>query len=129
MANNIVFRGYKASKIDFVNLCENGEKLEFETKYSYNVRYSKNNTCVGEFTVEVADKVNKDKFHINVIIQGVFSYNPEVQKEILHVQTYKELFPYARAVVSNLTVNAGIPPVIIPNSNIENQSIYRFGNN
>lgn len=129
MANNIVFKGFRASEIEFVNKCENGTKLEFENKYSYNVKYSNNNMCIGEFTIEVNDKTNKDKFHIKAVIQGMFSFNPETKKEILHVQTFKELFPYARTMISSLTVNAGIPPVIIPNFDIESQSIYKFGKN
>ncbi len=129
MANNIVFKGYKVSELDFVNKCENGTKLEFENKFSYNVKYSTNNICIGEFTVEVNDKANKEKFRIKAVIQGVFAFNPEIQKELIHVQTFKELFPYARTLISNLTVNAGIPPVFIPNFDIESQNIYRFGKN
>lgn len=129
MANNVVFKGYRASDIQFVNKCENGAKLEFETKYSYNVKYSQNNTCIGEFTVEVNDKTDKERFCIKAVIQGIFTYNPEIKKELLHVQTFKELFPYARTMISSLTVNAGVPPVIIPNFDIESQSIYKFGKN
>ena len=77
----------------------------------------------------VNDKANRDKFHIKAVILGVFTYDPEVKKELIHVETYKELFPYARAMISSLTVNAGIPPVIIPNFDIESQCIYKFGKN
>lgn len=127
--SNVTFRGYKASEIEFVNKHENGTKIEFENKYSYNVKYLPNNTCIGEFTVEVNDKSNKDKFHIKAVILGIFSYKSDVKKEVIHVESYKELFPYVRTMISSLTVNAGIPPVILPNFNIENQSIYKFGKN
>lgn len=126
---NITFKAFKASEIDFVNKHENGTRIEFENKYSYNVKYSTNNTCIGEFTVEVNDKADKDKFHIKAVVLGIFTYNPECKKEIIHVETYKELFPYVRTMISSLTVNAGIPPVIIPNFDIESQSIYRFEKN
>ena len=126
---NITFKTFKASEIEFVNKQENGTRIEFENKYSYNVKYSPNNTCIGEFTVEINDKANKDKFHIKAVVLGIFTYNPESQKEIIHVETYKELFPYVRAMISSLTVNAGIPPVIIPNFDIESQNIYRFEKN
>ncbi len=129
MANNVVFKAFRATEIEFVNKHDNGAKIEFENKYSYNVKYSNNNICIGELTVEVNDKANKEKFHIKAVAQGIFSYNPEIKKELLHVQTYKELFPYARTMISSLTVNAGIPPVIIPNFDIESQSIYKFGKN
>lgn len=126
---NITFKAFKASEIEFVNKHENGTRIEFENKYSYNVKYSPNNTCVGEFTVEVNDKANKDKFHIKAVVLGIFTYNPEAKKEAIHVESYKELFPYVRSMISSLTVNAGIPPVILPNFDIESQSIYKFGKN
>lgn len=126
---NITFKAFKASEIEFVNKHENGTRIEFENKYSYNVKYSPNNTCICEFTVEVNDKANKDKFHIKAVVHGIFTYNPESKKEIIHVETYKELFPYVRAMISSLTVNAGIPPVILPNFDIESQSIYKFEKN
>ena len=62
MSSNVTFRSFRATEIDFVNKHENGTKIEFENKYSYNVKYSPNNTCMGEFTVECCDKANKDKF-------------------------------------------------------------------
>lgn len=126
---NITFKTFKASEIDFVNKHENGTRIEFENKYSYNVKYSPNNVCVGEFTVEVNDKANKDKFHIKAVVLGIFTYNPEAKKEVIHVESYKELFPYVRTMISSLTVNAGIPPVILPSLDIESQSIYKFGKN
>ena len=126
---NITFKAFKASEIEFFNKHENGTRIEFENKYSYNVKYSPNNTCVGEFTVEVNDKANKDKFHIKAVVLGIFTYNPEAKKEVIHVESYKELFPYVRSMISSLTVNAGIPPVILPNFDIESQSIYKFGKN
>lgn len=126
---NITFKAFKASEIEFVNKHENGTRIEFENKYSYNVKYSPNNTCIGEFTVEVNDKANKDKFHIKAVVLGIFTYNPESKKEVIHVETYKELFPYVRTMISSLTVNAGIPPVILPNFDIESQSIYKFEKN
>ncbi len=126
---NITFKAYKASEIEFVNKHDNGTRIEFENKYSYNVKYSPNNTCIGEFTVEVNDKANKDKFHIKAVVLGIFTYNPETKKEIIHVESFKELFPYVRSMISSLTVNAGIPPVILPSFDIESQSIYKFGKN
>lgn len=126
---NVSLKAYKASEISFVNKHENGTKIEFENKYSFNVKYSPNNTCIGEFSVEVSDKANKDKFHIKAVVLGVFAYDPSMKKEVIHVQAFKELFPYVRAMISSLTVNAGIPPVILPALDIESQAIYKFGKN
>lgn len=78
---NITFKAFKASEIEFVNKHDNGTRIEFENKYSYNVKYSPNNTCIGEFTVEVNDKANKEKFHIKAVVLGIFTYNPETKKK------------------------------------------------
>ena len=127
--SNVSFKSFRATEIEFVNKHDNGARIEFENKYTYNVKYNQNNLCMGEFTVEVFDKNNKEKFHIKAVMCGIFSYNPEVKKEVLHVETFKEIFPYARTMISSLTVNAGLPPVIIPSFDIEKQSIYKFGKN
>ena len=127
--SNVSFKSFRATQIEFVNKHENGTRIEFETTYTYNVKYNQNNLCMGEFTVEVFDKNNKEKFRIKAVMCGIFSYKPDVKKELLHVETFKEVFPYARAMISNLTVNAGLPPVVIPLFDIESQSIYKFGKN
>ena len=44
------------------------------------------------------------------------------------MQTYKELFPYARAIVTTITANAGVQPIMLPEMNIENKEIYRIEN-
>ena len=127
--SNVSFKSFRATEIEFVNKHDNGTRIEFENKYTYNVKYSKNNLCMGEFTVEIFDKNNKDKFRIKAVMCGIFSYKPDVKKEVLHVETFKEIFPYARTMISSLTVNAGLPPVVIPTFDIESQSIYKFGKN
>ncbi len=127
--NVVTFRGFRATDIEFVNHHDNGTRIEFENTYSYNVKYGADNNCVGEFTVEVKDKSAPDKFRIKAISLGSFAYDPSVKKEKIHIESFKELFPYVRAMVSSLTVNAGLPPVILPALDIESQSIYKFGKN
>ncbi len=125
--SNVSFKSFRATEIKFVNKHANGTRIEFENKYTYNVKYNPDNLCMGEFIVEVFDKNNKDKFYIKAVMCGIFGYKPDVKKEVLHVETFKEIFPYARTMISSLTVNAGLPPVIIPSFDIESQSIYKFG--
>ncbi len=127
--SNVTFKSFRATEIEFVNKHDNGTRIEFETKYTYNVKYNTQNLCMGEFSVEIFDKNNKEKFSIKAVMCGIFSYKPDVKKEVLHVETFKEMFPYARTMISSLTVNAGLPPVIIPTFDIESQSIYKFGKN
>ena len=127
--SNINLQGYKVDKIDFVNKKENGSKIALGNKFSYNVQYAKDrNMAKAEFDLEVHDKEDPESFKIHVIVVGFFAYNPKQKKEAIHTETFKALFPYAKALVTTVTANCGIQPVIIPEIDIDNQQIYRFDN-
>lgn len=123
-------QGYKVSKIEFANLLENGTKISLGNKYAYNVQYAKDaNMARGEFDIEVHDKDNPDKFKIRIVMVGIFSYLEGSKKEEVHAETFKALFPYAKALVTTVTANCSINPIMIPNIDIDNQQIYRFDKN
>ena len=120
---------YKVDKIVFVNELENGTKISLGNKYSYQVQYANNKDIAkGTFDLEVHDKENPERFRINVVIVGIFSYDSQEKKEAVHTETFKALFPYAKALVTTVTANCGIQPVMIPNIDIDNQEIYRIDN-
>lgn len=121
----IELKGFAVKQINFENDLPNGTKIELNNKYSYNVSHSGNNISRGEFKAEISDKKNPEKFHVNVVVAGVFSITPGITREKAHVASYKEIFPYVRAIVTTITANAGIPPIVIPAVDIEAQSIYR----
>ena len=115
----------KVENVQMVNKLPPNVKVELSNKYSYNVGYSKNNTCSGEFNAEIFDKNSPDRFRIEVTMKGLFVTEDGISKEQLHVKTYNAIFPYVKAFVTNLTVNSGVPPIYIPYIDISNQSIYR----
>ncbi|MCQ2483732.1 MAG: protein-export chaperone SecB [Clostridia bacterium] len=125
---NLKLKAYKIEEIEFVNKIRGNTKIELKNSYAYNVRYTNQSICEGKFTVTITDKTNPEQFNIKLVLAGIFEYDTNVAREILHVQTYKELFPYARAVVTTITANAGIQPIMIPDMDIENREIYRFDN-
>ena len=123
-------QAYKVDKIEFANALENGTKISLGNKYSYQVQYAVGKDIArGTFDIEVHDKENPDQFKIRVIVVGIFAYNPDEKKEIIHTETFKSLFPYAKALITTVTANCGIQPVIIPNIDIVNQEIYRIDGN
>ena len=129
MASSVNLQGYKVDKIDFVNAMENGTKIGLGNKYSYQVQYAVGkNLAKATFDIEVHDKENPDRFKIHAIIVGIFAYDPDETKEVIHTETFKSLFPYAKALITTVTANCGIQPVIIPNIDIDNQEIYRIDN-
>ena len=127
--SKVNLQGYKVDKIDFVNKKENGSKISLGNKFSYNVQYAKDrNMARAEFDLEVHDKEDPESFKIRVIVVGIFAYDDSQKKEIIHTETFKALFPYAKALVTTVTANCGIQPIIIPEIDIDNQQIYRFDN-
>lgn len=115
----------KVESVEFTNKLPPNVKIELSNKFSYNVGYSKINTCQGEFRAEIFDKNTPDRFHITVVMKGFFVFKGDLPKEKLHIMTYDAMYPFLKAFVVNLTAGAGIPPVYIPYIDISNQSIYR----
>lgn len=122
----LALKAYKISHIQFKNTLLNGTKLELNNKYSYNVKYGQNNVCEGFLKVEIKDKNGNENFLIDLTVQGIFQSDGSMSREELHVATFRELFPYARIIISNLTVTAGMPPINIPPIDMESQEIYRI---
>lgn len=123
---NVEMQAYKISEIQFINKVKGKEQLSFSNKISYNVKYSQKQFCEGAMTVEVFDKAKPDTINVKFTINGVFRILKDMEKEFIHVETFKELFPVAKAFAVTLTANAGIPPIYLKNIDIENQEIYRM---
>ncbi|MBQ8503305.1 MAG: protein-export chaperone SecB [Clostridia bacterium] len=126
---NVTMKAYKVSEIIFNNKVNGKVQLKLSNKVSHNVRYNKSGGCEALLTVEVFDKENKDVLNVKVTVVGAFAVNQGVEKEFIHVETFKELFPFAKALVTTLSANAGIPPIYVQNVDIEKQEIYRFDMN
>lgn len=125
---DLKLKAYKIEELQLVNKVKTTSKIELKNSYGYNVRYTNQNICEGKFTVTIVDKENPETFSIKLILGGIFAFDPELEREAIHVRTYKELFPYARAIITTVTANAGIQPIMIPDMDIENREIYRFDN-
>ncbi len=123
---NSSLAAFKTTKIDFNNNIRENKKIELGFGYSYNVKYSNKNTCIGEFTAKIKDKSAPEEFSIEVTATGIFRFTEGTAKELLHIETYNELFPHIRAFISSLTATAGIPPILIPFIDISDKEIYRF---
>lgn len=126
MASSVTMKAYKVSEIIFNNKVQGKVQLKLSNKVSHNVKYSQNGICESVTTVEVFDKENFDVLNVKVTVNGVFSVTPGVEKEFTHVDTFKEMFPFAKTLVTTISANAGIPPIMVKNVDIEKQEIYRF---
>ncbi len=125
---DLKLKAYKIEEMQLVNKIKATTKIELKNSYGYNVRYTNQNICEGKFTVTITDKEAPENFSVKLVLAGIFSFDPELEREVIHVRTYRELFPYARAIITTVTANAGIQPIMLPDMDIENREIYRFDN-
>ncbi len=124
--NEVTFKGWHAETIDFHNKMKPGMQIQLAYKFQYNVKYMTDRLCRCEMVLDAHHKEDSEIFGIHAVVIGLFSYEEGVSKESIHIQTYKELFPFARALLSNVSLNAGVPPILFPQVAIEKQSIIRF---
>ena len=126
---NVTMKAHKVSEIVFNNKVNGRVELKLKTKISHNVRFTKNRTCEASLTVEMRDEEKPDTISVRVVVNGAFTVNTDVEKEFIHVDTYKALFPIAKTLIITVSSNAGIPPIYVQNIDIENKEIYRFDMN
>jgi preprotein translocase subunit SecB len=122
----LVLKTYRITDIQFQNHAAASGKTKLETKYTYQVKFGNNNTCRAEMKVSVSDKENPDTLMVDMTMVGIFEIVAEQDKELLHKESFKQLYPFARAAVSTISSSTGILPIIIPDVDIDNQDIYRY---
>ena len=115
---------FSASEINFLNEIKRSETFELTNRCSYNVRFAPNSFCRGEMTVEVFNKNAPDSFRLKLRVTGDFVIEDQSPQDAVHRATYKLLFPRVKAMVTSLTVAANLPPIFLPDLNIDDQSIY-----
>ena len=123
---NVQMKAYKVKSLEFRNEIQGKVQLKLSNKVSHNVRYMQPDLCEGTLSVEVFDKEHPDVLFVKTTVVGLFKITKQVEKEFLHVDTFKELFPFAKALVTTVSANAGIQPIIVQDVDIESQEIYRF---
>lgn len=122
----LVLKTYRITDILFQNHTAAAGKTKLETKYTYQVKFGNNNTCRAEMKVSVGDKENPDALKVDVTLVGIFEITGEQDKELLHKESFKQLYPFARAAISMISSGTGILPIIIPDVDIDSQDIYRY---
>lgn len=127
MSKTVQLKHYRINSLQMNNPPRQNVKMHLENKYSYNVKYSNNNTCLGELSVSISDKDAPDMFSVKFVIAGVFGVEPSAlnDKYSVHYETFRTLFAYAQASLTQISALSGIAPIIMPEVDIENQEIYQ----
>lgn len=99
-----------------VDIKENSE-IELESTFSFGISYNDDNTaCIAELKQVLQHKNNPEELSISVEERGRFlceGVNSDETKREAHVMAYTQLFPYIQSLISRLTVDAGLPPLMI----------------
>jgi len=118
------FKRYLVNSIDFkYNPEYTGAKANMDIDFGHSIAVRNNEAQVSLKCVLFRKAKKEEKpFHLAVLMTGIFQFQTELKGEelnnILKQQAINILFPYLRALISNITVNAGLPPVILPLINI-----------
>jgi len=118
------FKKYIVNSIDFkYNPEYTGAKANMDINFS-NSMSVRNNEAQVSLNCTLFQKAKKEEkpFHLEVHMTGIFEFQTELQSEelnkILRQQALNLLFPYLRALISNITGNTGLPPIILPLINV-----------
>ena len=104
-------------------------RLDLGLKYNFHIEYAADTKHCKATLVQIAEAMDDPQiFHISATLEGVFEtdsiVNDEMKKEI-HIRCYYVLFPYAQALISQVSLATGITPIVIPSDRLlpENISI------
>ena len=118
------FKRYLVNSIDFkYNPEYTGGKAKMDVDFGHAVAV-KNNEARVSLRCMLFRKAKKEEkpFHLEVHMTGIFEFQTELEGEelnsILRQQAINILFPYLRALISNITGNTGLPPIILPLINV-----------
>lgn len=120
----VTFLKYKVLELFLENQAEPNKKIEIKHSFTYNVSYKADDSkCLGLLNFKITDKNDEKAFMIKVSMVSEFSYSPELDKKEIHKETFRQLFPYLRMTITNLTTLAGLPALVIPNIIIKDDDI------
>ncbi len=99
-----------------IDIQENSE-IEIESTFSFNISYNEDNTaCIAEIKQELQHKSKPEELSIVITGKAHFAcegISTDADKKEAHVKAYTLLFPYVQGIIARLTVEAGLPPLMI----------------
>lgn len=121
------FENYIAKKVNFtLNESFTGnDELELDLKFNHELQIdyeSKKAVLVLDCILFENSKENNYPCELEVSLLGFFEFDTNLEEDkivnLLEVNGTAILFPYLRSVITTITSNLGISPIIIPTMNI-----------
>jgi preprotein translocase subunit SecB len=128
----ILLKGYRLTELSFQNR-QNKRGFPLKQEMRYQLRVLSANLCEGTLHLHVFDadaEQDKDAFSLSLAYTGLFVYEKPSEQELaaeagaegdaedafrekLHKTSCAALYPHAAALVASLTAQAGIPPLVM----------------
>ena len=109
-----------------MNVHEKG-KMDIESSFSFGIHLSEDHSsCIAKLYQDAKLKNDPSSFNISVEVVGEFScegISTEEDEKEAHIQAYLMLFPYVQNMIAKLTVDAGLPPLMIQMSKLNPDNI------
>lgn len=127
MDNVLGFKGYKIKEIEFKTnenfYLSDSDEVDLDLDFDMEKKIVDTNLEL-TLTAKIfqnCEELNKP-FTIKVSIIGYFKFednlSDEIKKNLINVNAVAILYPYLRMLISNITANGGINPIILPVVNI-----------
>ena len=119
----VEMNGFKINNLSILNdIKEEGEK-KLKNTFDFNVEYDRESELAFAFLTEKIEMVGDPKeFYIDLVLEGVFHVtgikNKNDRKNV-HLKLYDALFPYASHVLSHITLDCGLPGLMIQKHPLE----------
>lgn len=118
----ISFEEYRVLEINYkLNTEFDSEEslmISFELGHDYQIFENGMTVQMGVNIFEDSEE-NKYPFEMNVNLEGLFSFEGNVDGEKFLANALAILYPYIRAIVSSYTSLANIPPLTLPTINVQ----------
>lgn len=119
----VELKGYKVNSISFENKVANGVQLKLQNQVKYNVNYiDAENKCIGILNFKVSD-TDMQPFEIKIEMVGEFTFDESDEKPDIHVNSFDQIFPFLRQIISNTTTMCGMPGLMIPIMKLDRNSV------
>lgn len=123
----IEFKGYKVSKIDFEEgtiEAQSKGKIKISPVFTADFKKKDSNDAITDVTLSFKMDKADNPFYMYVAITGIFEYKSEDdtknvgEDNLLKTNAVALLFPYLRSIITVITSQANISPLILPTMNI-----------
>ena len=116
--------GYRTLELSVKNQSSVGGALELKHTFSYNVSLNaQQRKGLGFLNFVMKNEKTEGGLYLVVSLVADFTYAPEDDRKYIHKESFRQVFPYLRMIITNLCSCAGIGGMIIPNLRIKDEQI------